>query len=343
MDVVLGERAKQVLRALIQGYIARAEPIGSRTISRQVEFNVSPATVRNTMADLEEMGFLWQPHTSAGRVPTEKAFRFYVDCLLKVRRLGRRERERAKEKYLSDPLEVENLLKQAAQILSSLSDYIGVVVAPSPATWELKQIQFIRLGEGQILVILVSHMGNVEHKVITDTDGATQDELDKASRYLCSELSGLTLFQMRQRILAQMQEEKVKFDALLDRALRLGAQAVSGLEETRVYLEGKLNILKEPEFADIERMRAIFMAFEEKSKILTLLDRSLKTKGKSVLIGSEMDLEESKDLSLITSNYSKGERVLGTLGVIGPTRMNYSRAIAVVDFVSELMGELLEE
>ena len=323
--------------------------MGSRTISRHPHLNLSPATIRNVMADLEEKGFLWQPYTSAGRVPTERAFRFYVDYLLKVRRLPRREREVIREEYLSPMamgVDVEELLRQAARILSAFSDYIGVVVAPPIGSGALKHIQFVRLSENQVLVILVSIVGIVEHKVIPipeqDRDDLTQEELDRMSRYLSSELYGLTLIEMRERILAQMREEKVKFDTLLQKALRLGEQALSNVSGTQVYLEGKLNILKEPEFAQVEKMRAIFKAFEEKGKILKLLDKSLKVRGLSVFIGSEMEFEEAKELSLVTRDYPRGGKFMGTLGVIGPTRMKYSRVIALVDCVSELLTELLE-
>lgn len=342
MDVTLRERDKLILRALIQEYISTAEAIGSRTISKHAGLGLSPASVRNVMADLEDMGFLWQPHTSAGRIPTEKAFRFYVDYLLKVRKLDRREREKVRERYLPSCIDAEELLRRTALILSVLSDHIGVVVVPSLTLGELRHIQFIRVSQDQILAIMISGVGIAQHKIIYNTDGLTQDDLDKASRFLNLEMVGLTLFEVRQKILKEMQEEKIRFDSLLNRALKLGEMAISEMEGADVFVEGKLNILKEPEFADVEKMKAIFKAFEEKSKILKLLDKSMQAEGLNIFIGSENEFEGGKELSLVASPYQRGERVLGTLGIIGPTRMNYARTIAVVDFVAELVGELLE-
>ncbi len=342
MKVDMADRHKLVLRAVIHEYIDTAEPIGSRTICRHWPLGLSPASIRNVMADLEEMGFLWQPHVSAGRVPTEKAFRFYVDYLLKVRKLQQREQERIRRHYLSTPLEPEVFLRRAALILSTLSDYIGMVVAPNVSLGGLKHLQFTKVSDTQILAILISNAGIVQHKLLAGTDGLTQDELDKASRYLNSELAGLSLIQMRQRILQQMQEEKVRFDVLLKRALELGEAALAELEKSDVYVEGRVKILNQPEFADAEKMRSIFSAFEEKSKLLKLLDKSLQAAGMSIYIGSENEIDEIKEFSLVASNYQMGSRVIGTLGVLGPTRMNYSRVIPVVDYVSELVSEFLE-
>ena len=343
MELSLRERDKLILRTLIQEYISSAEPIGSRTISKHMGQGLSPASVRNVMADLEDMGFLWQPHTSAGRVPTEKAFRFYVDYLLKVRKLDRREREKIRERFLPSRLDAEELLRQTALILSVLSDYVGVVVISDLTLGVLKHIQFLRAGKDQVLAILISSAGIVQHKIIYEADEFTQEDLDKAGRYLNSEMAGLTLPEIRQKILKQMQEEKTRFDALLNRALKLGEKAITDMEGTDVYVEGKLNIFREPEFADVEKMKAIFKAFEEKSKVLRLLDKSLQAHGLNIFIGSENQLEESRELSLVSSSYQGGTRVLGALGVIGPTRMNYARTIAVVDFVAGLVSELLEE
>ena len=342
MKVDMADRHKLVLRAVIHEYIDTAEPIGSRTIYRHWPLGLSPASIRNVMADLEEMGLLWQPHVSAGRVPTEKAFRFYVDSLLKVRKLQQREQERIRRHYLSTPLEPEEFLRRAALILSTLSDYMGMVVAPNVSLGGLKHLQFTKVSDTQILAILISNAGIVQHKLLAGTDGLTQDELDKASRYLNSELAGLSLIHMRQRILQQMQEEKVRFDVLLKRALELGEAALAELDKSDVYVEGRVKILNQPEFADAEKMRSIFSAFEEKSKLLKLLDKSLQAAGMSIYIGSENEIDEIKEFSLVASNYQMGSRVIGTLGVLGPTRMNYSRVIPVVDYVSELVSEFLE-
>lgn len=342
MKMDMPDRHRMVLRALIHEYIDAAEPVGSRTISRHWPLGLSPASIRNVMADLEEMGFLRQPHISAGRVPTEMAFRFYVDSLLKVRKLQQREQKKIRRHYLSTPLEPEELLRRTAAILSTLSDYIGMVVAPNLGLGALKHLQFMKVSDSQILAILVSNAGLVQHKLLADSDGLTQDELDKASRYLSAELAGLSLSEMRQRILNQMQEEKVRFDALLKRALALGEAALTELEKSDVYVEGRAKILNQPEFAHAEKMRAIFNTFEEKSKLLRLLDKSLQAEGLSICIGSENEIDEIKEFSLVASNYQMGSRVIGTLGVLGPTRMNYSRVISVVDYISELVSEFLE-
>lgn len=341
----LSERNKKILHAVISDYIETAEPVGSRTISKKHGLNLSPATIRNVMADLEKMGLLIQPHTSAGRIPTEYGLRFYVDSMLKVKRLSQAEKEKIRNSFKELGFDVANILKEASRILSMASQHIGVVLAPTFSTTILKHIEFLRLKDNRILVIFISKSGIVQHKVIQVEEDLSQDELDKFSRYLDDILSDLTLSEVKQKILEEMKKEKTVFDKMLSKALKLSKRAFqNGVEEEKdVYIEGHANILNYPELSDIETMKAIFKAFEEKGIIIKLLDKSMSATGVQTFIGSENELIGVGGCSVVTSPYAKGSSTLGTLGVIGPTRMNYSKVIPLVGYTARLVSEILAE
>jgi len=245
----LSERDKKILHVVISDYIETAEPVGSRTISKKHGLNLSPATIRNVMADLEEMGLLIQPHTSAGRIPTEYGLRFYVDSMLKVKRLSQAEKEKIRNSFKELGFDVANILKEASRILSMASQHIGVVLAPTFSTIILKHIEFLRLKDNRILVIFISKSGIVQHKVIQVEEDLSQDELNKFSRYLDDILSDLTLSEVKQKILEEMKKEKTAFDEMLSKALKLSKRAFqNGVEEEKdVYIEGHANILNYPE------------------------------------------------------------------------------------------------
>jgi len=338
----LAARDREVLEAIITDYIQTAEPVGSRTVSKKHNIRLSPATIRNVMADLEEMGFLIQPHTSAGRVPTDRAFRFYVDSILAVRNLTLVDRDRIEMGFQDEKMDMNDSMKRASSLLSLLSKQTGVVLAPRFGSNIFKHIEFIKLREKTILVIIVCRTGEVQNKLIEADEPMSQDELDKYSRYLTEIMGGLSLVEARRKILEEMKKEKVLFDKLMYRALQLSQKALEDQGEGDLYIEGKTNILQSPEFADMEKIRSLLQAFEEKTKIVKLLDKALFAHGIQIFIGAENEFNEMKDCSVIAAPYSRENFTLGTLGVIGPTRMDYSSIIPIVDYTARILGKILE-
>jgi len=293
------------------------------------------------MADLEEMGFLAQPHTSAGRVPTDKGYRFYVDSLMERKRLTRMEESKIEQRMRLSQGKIEELMCEASRTLSVLSPYTGIVLAPKLAQNTLRRIEFIHLYRGRVLVVLVAESGLVQHKVVVMDKALTQEELDQISRYLNKIVSGLTLRQVREMLVAKMAEEKTQFDQLMHQALELGAKSIEGEGETEIYIGGAVNMAKQPEFADVEKMRAIFTAFEEKSKLVKILDQCLAAQDFKIIIGSENQVQEMQALSVIAAPYRFSEHVLGVLGVVGPTRMEYAKMVTLVEFTAKLISRLL--
>jgi heat-inducible transcriptional repressor len=337
----LSERSRHILEAIIEDYINTAEPVGSRTVSRRHAMSLSPASIRNVMADLEEMGFLASPHTSAGRVPTEKAYRLYVDALLGLRRIARDEREEIRKRCSLTGKDIGHVLKETSRVLSSISHYMGIVVAPRFTANVFRHIEFLKLGERRLLAILVSQNGAVQNKIIETDEELQFDDLVRMSNYLNELLKGLTIAQVKNKILEEMHEEKTRYDALLAKALLLSQQALEGAD-AEVFIEGQANILEQPEFADVAKMKEIIRAFEEKGQLLALLERCMSADGVQIFIGSESHLSRMEGMSLVASTYMTGKNTLGILGVIGPTRMGYAKVIPIVDYTARQVSRLLE-
>ncbi len=342
MATLFSDRMKKILGAIIEDYITTAEPVGSKVISRKLNVSLSPATIRSIMSELEELGFLSQPHTSAGRVPTEKGFRFYVDYLLDVHELGEQERSEIRSKYMGSPAEAEDLFRETSRILSSCSHHLGVVWAPKISLVVLQHIEFVKLRRHWIMAVLVSPTGLVYHQVVEVEEDFSQSELDDLSDYMNSFMSGLTLQQAREILINQMKVEKSIYDRLFDQALRLVQKALSLNDETDVFIEGRTNIIHEPEFGNISIMTDLFRAFEEKATLVKLLDKCIDPKGVRIAIGSESEVQEMETCSVVTSTYRYKGEVLGALGVIGPRRMNYSKVIPIVDYTAKLLTEILD-
>jgi heat-inducible transcriptional repressor len=338
----LNERSRQILEAIIEDYIDSAEPVGSRSVTRRHHLGLSPASVRNVMADLEEMGYIASPHTSAGRVPTGKGYRFYVDSLLRVRELTSREQESIRQQYRLRGLRLEELLREAGKVLSSISHYTGIVTAPRLTATLFRHIEFIRLSQGRLLVVFVAQSGLVQNKLIELAEPLTQAELEQMANYLNETLGGLTIEEAKARIVEEMAREKALYDRLMARALQFSREALQEQGEGEVFIEGASNILEQPEFADLERMKRLFRAFEQKSLLVELLDKSQQADGVQIFIGSQSHYRELEGCSLVTASYSTRHGTLGTLGVIGPTRMPYSQVIPVVDYTARRVSQMLE-
>jgi len=340
----LNDRGRSILKAIINSYIATAEPVGSRTVTKRYDLGISPATVRNIMADLEEMGFLAQPHTSAGRIPTDRAYRFYIDTLLEVKGISRQQ----EQKILNYPLpmdDVGHLLKETTKLLSGLSSYVGVVMAPKSADTAYRHIEFIRLAGRRALVVLVSEAGIVHNRMILLDEEASQRDLDRAGELLNGEMKGCSLRDIRARIVAMMDDDRDRYARLLSRLMgEEGAETPGGTEsEDEVYIGGMSEFFDMPDFRDIEKMKSLFHAFEEKGRLIKLLDGAVNAEGVQVFIGSENPYFEMQGVSLVAARYRGAGNVIGTLGVIGPTRMSYSTVIPIVDCTAKVLGRLLSE
>ncbi len=342
MEEMLTARSQKVLEAIILHYIQDAEPVGSRTVSKKDTMGLSPATIRNVMADLEEVGFLMQPHTSAGRIPTDRAFRFYVDSILEVQKLSLSARDKIEIGLQDEGLDINEIMRRASSLLSLLSKQAGVVLAPRFGSLIFKRIEFIKLREKKILVIVVSKTGEVLNRLIEYDEQISQDDLDKYSRYLTEIMGGLSLVETKRKIMEEMKKEKVIFDRLMYNALQLSQKVLENEGEGDLYIEGKINVIQSPEFADMEKIRILLHAFEEKTKIVKLLDKALAAHGIQIFIGEENEFSEMKDCSVVAAPYSKENYTLGTLGVIGPTRMDYSTIVPIVDYTAKIVSKILE-
>lgn len=337
--VTLSDRHKQVLQAVIGDYVATSQPVGSAAIAGNY-VDLSPATVRNVLGDLEGMGLLRQPHRSAGRVPTDQGFRLYVNDLLRLRTLTRREKARIKNEFEMGIEAGEDVMKRTGHLLSEASNMAGLVLAPRLDEVILKRIELVRIGKRRVMVILIPDQPVVHNRVVRTESEHSKSDLEKMAHYLNETLSGCTLREMYARIEDQMQNERVQYDRLHTRALRLGLEVLAtGAAGGDLYVEEATRLLEQPEFLDIERMKALFRTLEEKSKILRLLRATLESEGVKVLIGSESGVAEMNGCTLITSRYTTTGRAAGTVGVIGPTRMNYARIIPLVDYVARLLSE----
>ncbi|WP_027015478.1 heat-inducible transcriptional repressor HrcA [Comamonas composti] len=329
---MLDDRAKLLLKALIERYIADGQPVGSRTLSRASGLELSPATIRNVMADLEDLGLIISPHTSAGRIPTARGYRLFVDTMLTVDRADFAAPEIA-------PEQPQKVIANAASLLSSLSQFVGVVMVPR-RTSVFKHIEFVRLSERRFLVIIVSPEGDVQNRVIfTDVD-YTPSQLVEASNFLNSHYAGLAMEDVRERIRGEVDRLRGEVAQLMQAAVSVGAEAMTAQED--VVIAGERNLLAVSDFSsDMDNLRRAFELFEQKTQILRLLDFSNKAEGVRIYIGGESQVVPFEELSVVSAPYELDGKIVGTLGVIGPTRMNYDRMIQIVDITSKLVSNAL--
>lgn len=340
---LLGERDTRVLKMVVSQYIATGEPVGSRTVAKSSGLNLSAASIRNLMVDLEEQGYLQQPHTSAGRLPTPKGFRYYVDHILPIQDLGPAMRQQIKEAFTPPATEPQDLFRQASRVLSWVSGHPALVLAPRPQGMRLKHIQFINLGGDGVLTVLVSQDNQVQSRFVRTHTRYSQEQLNRFSQYLNELCQNLTLGESRYEILARMEEEKHLFDKMVSQALNLSRQALQNDEEEELYIEGTSQILDYPEVAaDVAKLRTLFKAFEEKHHLITLLDRTLASQGVQIIISPEEHFP-AMQLSLVASTYSCRQAPVGSLGIIGPMRMDYARLVPIVRYTASLVTDLLKK
>ena len=337
----LSRRAREILRVLVQDYIHTGEPVASQPLLARHELDCSPATIRNVMADLEALGLLATPHASSGRVPTALGYRLYVDTLLKVRPPAAAEREQI-ERIAGELPAVEALLGNTAQLLHSLSHHAAVVTTPRPVSDPVRQVEFVRLRETRVLVVFVSEAGLVTNKLMQLERAIEPGELERAANYINEKLSQGPWTTLRERILAEMRADQTALHGLIETALRLAEQNVdASAGGAAVLVEGEESFLDAPEYADVQKARALLRAFAEKDRILRVLDRVTRAREVQIFIGAESELATLPDVSVVAAPYGRGETVLGTLAVIGPTRMNYARVIPLVDLTAREISRAL--
>ena len=338
MKFMLDERARTLLKTLVERYIADGQPVGSRTLSRASGLELSPATIRNVMADLEELGLIASPHTSAGRVPTARGYRLFVDTMLTAQ--PRDWGEAPKIDQTLQPDQPQRVIAHAAQLLSNLSNFVGVVTAPRK-TSVFRHIEFLRLGEKRVLVILVSPDGDVQNRVIFTAQDYTQSQLIEASNFLTQHYAGLTIEAVRERLKSEVEELRSEIATLMHAAVQAGSEAIEESQE-QVVISGERNLLTVQDFSsDMGSLRKLFDLFEQKTQLMRLLDVSSRAEGVRIFIGGESGVVPYEELSIVSAPYEVDGQVVGTLGVIGPTRMPYDRMIQIVDITSKLVSNAL--
>lgn len=338
---MLDDRARTLLKALVERYIADGQPVGSRTLSRASGLDLSPATIRNVMADLEELGLIASPHTSAGRVPTARGYRLFVDTMLTVRPLDEA-RADAEVAVVLQPDQPQRVITQAASLLSSLSQFVGIVSAPRKAG-VFRHLEFLRLGDKRVLVILVAPDGDVQNRVIFTARDYSAAELLEASNFLSAHYAGLTLDEVRARLKSEIDALRGEIAALMQAAVDASSEALQENAD-QVVVAGERNLLDVRDLADdMGSLRRMFDLFERKADLMRLLEVSSRAEGVRIFIGGESQVVPYEALSIVTAPYEVDGQIVGTLGVIGPTRMPYERMIQIVDVTARLVGHALSQ
>ena len=332
---MLDDRAKLLLKALVERYIADGQPVGSRTLSKASGLELSPATIRNVMADLEELGLIASPHTSAGRIPTARGYRLFVDTMLTV------QRDQLQAPSLQ-PDQPQKVIANAAHLLSSLSQFVGVVMAPKRSS-VFRHIEFLRLSGRRLLVILVSPEGDVQNRVLFTEADYSQSQLIEAANYLNANFAGMAIEQVRARVQQELVKLQGEIAALMQAAVQVSSEALAQ-DADNVVISGERNLLSVSDFShDMGHLRRAFELFEQKTQLMRLLDVSSQAEGVRIFIGGESQIVPMEELSVVSAPYEVDGQVVGTLGVIGPTRMPYDRMIQIVDITARLVGNALSQ
>lgn len=338
----LDDRSGEILKSVIQAHVLTGEPVGSRTLSRGGGLDLSPATIRNVMSDLEERGLLSQPHASAGRVPTDLAYRLYVDRLMSRPPIEAGHAQAIDEALQLRRQEIPELLSEAARQLSRVSQHVGVVLVPDMRRIVVEHLEFVRLDGNRVVAILVDRAGVVHNRILAVADPVEQSELDRIGKELSMRFAGQILPTIREAIARELLDEQSAYDLRRARLLALGRDALAiGADATDVLVEGASNLVGALEGNDLERTKELLRTLEQKSRLVHLLEGVLGEQGVQVVIGHENPVSSLSDLSVVATTYRAGDRVLGTVGVVGPTRMEYARAIALVDHLAHVLTRFL--
>jgi len=338
----MDERKKKVLQAIVQDYIATAEPVGSRTIARKYDLGVSPATIRNEMADLEDLGYIEQPHTSAGRIPSDLGYRYYVDWLMEKEKLKPYEEEYIQQVFSRKMEQIESVIKQATEILSRVSNYTAIILGPQLGKRTFQRIELIPLSPNSALMVTIINSRFVKHHIIDVPETITQADLERISGVLNAKLYGYALEQVKEATLKEIFEDLSNYKVIVKTIFEMIDHLTSDHSSEKVYLGGTLNIFNQPEFKDIDKVKSLLSVLEQDEILKDLLEANI-PEGLSVRIGGENKYQGINNCSLITSTYQVNDEIVGTIGILGPTRMPYSKAISLVECVTEHLTRALEK
>ncbi|HEY3278517.1 MAG TPA: heat-inducible transcriptional repressor HrcA [Syntrophorhabdaceae bacterium] len=338
---VLTDRERKVLELIMDSYINSAEAIGSTTLAKSMRNRLSSATIRNIMADLEEQGFLYKPHVVAGRIPTYKAFRYYVNTMLIFKNPGKKELQVLDSLLKPRYAQVEGVMGDTSKVLASISKFTSIVVEPRVNTMLFKEIEFVKLSKRTILIVFVTSAGIVHTRIVDADENLSMDLLNRMKRYMNERFSGVPFYTLKEGMLEDVEKDKENYRLLLSKIKDTLENIMEEEDQREVYIEGTSKMIDMPEFSDLARLKELFHTLEKKEKLLRLLDGCLKEEGIHVIMGTESDVKEMRDLSIITSTYRIGEKSYGVLGVIGPIRMDYSRIIPIVNYTAKTLTDIL--
>lgn len=336
----MDDRKEKILRAATDEYISSAEPVGSRTIARKYDLGLSPATIRNEMSDLEEGGYLQQPHTSAGRIPSVRGYRYYVDALMEQRPLTTEEEEQVRRDLDVRRREIDSLLNQTSRILSQMTNFPSMVLGPDLETAVFRHVQLLPLDESNVVVVVVTNSGRVAHHILDVTSSFSDGDLKHISAVLNNHLTGKTFGDLRSTLLSQIRSEVMAHDRFFEEVLRLLTNALRPSREERLRVDGTVSIMEHPEFREVEKLKPL-LALLSGDRMLEMLSGTLSRGGVNVRIGDENELPDMRECSVVTSTYEVAGHPMGVIGVLGPTRMEYNRVVAVVEYVAACLSELI--
>ncbi|MCC6875421.1 MAG: heat-inducible transcription repressor HrcA [Sandaracinaceae bacterium] len=334
-------RARKILYAVITEYIATGEPVGSRTLAKRYGINLSPATIRNVLADLTDAGFLGQPHTSAGRIPTEIGFRVFVDALIQMRDVAAEDRDAVLERMRELRPGVDDVMREAGRLLASLAGAAAVITRSKGGSEPLALIRFLPLRPTEVLAVVVTKSGAIQNRIVPAVVTFEPADLERLNNYLAEHVAGRTLDEVRASLADEMDLERGQVRLLKELAKQM-VEAATATETADVVIEGQRVLFGRPEFAEAETIRRYLRTFEEKEQLLELLDNTIAAGGVQVLIGSETELEELPDVSVVSASYRRGGVKVGSVGIIGPTRMDYGKVVPLVGFTAQVMSEVLD-
>jgi len=341
---LLDERKIKVLCAVIDSYIREAEPVGSRTISKEYDLGISSATIRNEMSDLEELGYLSKPHTSSGRIPSDKAYRFYVNNILRNNqiKIDVKKKEEIKKLLIQQSKEIDELIQNSAKILSAITSYTALAMSPQIRNMKLKHIQLVSIDDNEILIILVGSSGIVKNIIFRTHEAVLEDQLERLSNFLNNKLKGFTVSEIERAIKYNILNEMYQYKSIIDKIIPIIVNSLEDYSDVEVYANGVTNIFDFPEYKDANKAKTFISFIEDKEQLANLLLKSSLNSELEITIGSENVYDEIKDCSLVTTTYRIGDKIIGKIGVIGPTRMDYSMAISSIKLFSENLTEILE-
>jgi len=336
----LAPRDREILRDVIYTFIVSGEPVSSRSVAKQERHGLSSASIRNIMADLEEKGYLRQPHTSAGRVPTPSGYHFYIETLMRQRSVSLRDRRYIDSRLEEAQGDADERMSSASSLLSELTHHVGIVLIPALADTVLKAIDFVPVAGRRVLCVVVSGSGFVDSKLLELEEAVSREELQRAGNYLTESFGGLTMREIRDRLLVLMEDERAQVDRLLRLSIALARHTLPG-GGPELLMEGTKELLQQPELADLHRVRRLFEAFHDKARLVRLLNQCLEGNGVRAWIGEDSDVTSELDFSLVAAPYRAGEQVIGSLGILGPSRMEYDKVIPLVEYLADALSEAL--